>query len=97
MDNAAKHGPKPLNRPQVARAAGPGNGWGPRVRSPGPVAFEDMDTKHRAKGVGAGKSRSMGTVWLAGGRKGFEQEEWLPAGGWSHMWVDCPGLSVCTH
>lgn len=47
-DDTAKHGLKPLNRPHVARAAGPGNGWGPRVRSPGPVAFEHMDPKYRA-------------------------------------------------
>lgn len=56
------------------------------------MAFEDMDTKHRAKGVGTGKSISMGPARLV---EGFEQEEWLPAGGWLHVWVMVLGyLSV---
>lgn len=58
------------------------------------MAFEDMDTKHRAKEGGGRKEHKHANRTLV---KGSEQRGWLPAGGWSHGGLTVLGyLSVCT-
>lgn len=58
------------------------------------MAFEDMDTKHRAKEGGGRKEHKHANRTLV---KGSERRGRLPAGGWSHGGLTVLGyLSVCT-
>lgn len=54
-DHTAEQGLMPLNRPQVTRGARRGNGWRSRLRSPGLVAFKNLDTEYRARRGQMGK------------------------------------------
>lgn len=50
-DHITEQGLSPSTGPKLAERAGPGNGWGPRLRSPGPVAFEDRTPSTQQRGA----------------------------------------------